>query len=46
MMTDLMMTDLRTKLSFAATVAFIALAMMPARAVEGSGATRDADPVA
>lgn len=41
-----MMTDLRTKLSLAAAVALIALAMVPARAGEGSGATRDADPVA
>lgn len=41
-----MMTDLRTKLSLAAAVALIALAMVPARADEGSGATRDADPVA
>lgn len=41
-----MMTDLRTKLSLAAAVALIAFVMVPARADEGSGATRDADLVA
>jgi hypothetical protein len=40
------MTDLRTRLSIVTSVVLIALALGPARADEGSDATRGADPVA